>query len=141
MEIPEQFKELLLKELAFVIQKVNEEVDVDRKMYFLSATHGAIGRVLRYYLQNELLIAYNVLSVSYSMLLDRINRVKAGDNVVQISDDLIKQMVDYLSEFANAIEKNESTYPALEKIIRLAHSTTGPGHYVESLLEQINSSQ
>lgn len=139
MEIPEGLKDQLLKELKFVIKKVDEEPDTDRKLYFLSAAHGAINRTIRFCLQNELLVAYSVLNASYMMLFDRVNRIKGGDVAVQIPDNWAKQMVDYLSELVNAIEENQSIYPALEKIIRLAHSTTGPGYYVESFLGSMTS--
>lgn len=139
MEIPKELKAQILSELNFVIKKVNEEPDTARKLYFLSAAHGAIGRTLRFCLENELLMAYTILNASYSMLFDRVNRLKGGDTAVQLPDDWSKQIVEYLSELAKAIGENRSIYPALEKIICLAHSTTGPGYYVKSYLESLTS--
>lgn len=139
MEIPEELKARLLSELDFVIRKVSEEPETTRKLYFLSAAHGAIERTMRFCLENELLIAHAILNVCYSMLLDRFNRLKSGDVAVQLPDDWSKQIIEDLSELRNSIEKNRSLYPTLQKIIRLAYSTTGPGYYTKSYLESLRS--
>lgn len=139
MRIPKEFKARLLSELDFVIQKVSEEPDASRKLYFLSAAHGAIERTMRFCLENELLMAHTVLNVCYSMLLDRFNRVKGGEVAVQLPADWAKQIVEYLTELKKSIEENRSTYPALEKMILMAYSTTGPGYYTKSYLESLTS--
>ena len=135
MKIPEELKSRLLNELNFVIRKVNEEPDATRKLYFLSAAHGAVERTMRSYLEPELVMAHSILNVSYSMLLDRFNRVKGGDVAVQLPEDWLKQVLEYLTELRNSIKENQSIYPALEKMILLAYSTTGPGYYTKSYLE------
>jgi len=139
VRIPEELKARLLSELTFVIKKVEEEPDASHKLYFLSAAHGAIERVMRYQLENELLIAHAILNLNYGMLSDRLNRIRAGDASVQLPDDWSRQIVEYLSELKEAIEKNNSIYPALEKIIRLAYVATGPGYYTSSYLESLKS--
>ena len=135
MEIPEDLKSKLLSELDFVIQKVNEEPDETRKLYFLSAAHGAVERTMRFYLEPKLVLAHSILNVCYSMLLDRFNRIKGGDVAVQLPKDWAKQVFENLTELRKSIEENQSIYPALEKMILLAYSTTGPGHYTKSYLE------
>lgn len=135
MEIPEDLKSKLLSELDFVIRKVNEEPDATRKLYFLSAAHGAIERTMRLYLEPKLVMAHSILNVCYSMLLDRFNRVKGGDVAVELPEDWPKQIVENLTELRNSINENQSIYPALEKMILLAYSTTGPGYYTKSYLE------
>jgi len=137
MKIPEEFKSRLLSELNFVIRKVSEEPDAPRKLYFLSAAHGAFERTMRFHLEPELVIAHSLLNVSYSMLLDRFNRVKGGDVAVQLPEDWQKQIVEYLTELRKAIKENRSIYPALEKMILLAYSTTGPGYYTKSYLDSL----
>lgn len=135
MKIPEELKSRLLSELNFVIRKVNEEPDATRKLYFLSAAHGAVGRTMRFNLEPKLVMAHSILNICYSMLLDRFNRVKRGDLAIQLPEDWPKQVVENLTELRKSIKENQSIYPALEKMILLAYSTTGPGYYTKSYLE------
>lgn len=139
LKIPDPLKNRLLRELEFVIQKVDEEPDVARKIYFLSAAHGAIERTMRYHLENELLIAHAILNICYSALLDRFNRWKGGDKAIPLPDNWSQQIVEYLSELRNLIRRDQSLYPALERIMLLAYSATGPGHYTLSYLETLTS--
>ena len=137
MKIQEELKSRLLGELDFVIRKVNEEPDVPRKLYFLSAAHGAIQRTMRFHLEPKLLIAHAIMNSCYLMLLDRFNRVRGGDVTVQLPEDWPKKIVEYLTELRKSIKENQPIYPALEKMILLAYSTTGPGYYTKSYLESL----
>lgn len=139
MKIPEELKARLLSELDFVIRKIREEPELTRKLYFLSAAHGAIERTMRFCSETKLLIAHAILRTCYLMLLDRANRMRGGDVAVPLPDDWSKQIIEYLSELRKSIEENRSMYPALEKIISLAYSTTGPGYYTKSYLESLRS--
>lgn len=139
MEIPGELKKSLLSELEFVIQKMREETDVSRKMYFFTATYGAIGRVLRYFSNNELIMAHAVLNLCYNALNDRIHRLRGGDAAVPLPENWSEQLIDYLSEFKKAIQENGSTYPALEKIIKLSYSVTGAGYYDYVYLDSLKS--
>lgn len=140
MKIPETLKERLLSELDFVIRKVSEEPDLTKKIYFLSAAHGAIDRTVRFHPENELLISHAILNLCYSMLLDRFNRTRAGDKVVPLPDDWSEQIIEYLSQLRDLISRDQSVYPALERITRLAYSLTGPGYYTISYVESLTSS-
>lgn len=140
MKIPKNLKNRLLNELDFVIRKVSEETDMARKLYFLSAAHGAIDRTMRFHLDNELFIAHYILSLCYSTLLDRFNRLKAGEKIIPLPDDLSEQIVQYLSQLSDLISKDQKVYPALEKIMRLTYSITGPGYYTISYLQPSTAS-
>jgi hypothetical protein len=139
LEIPEELKKELLSELEFIIKKMAEETDVSRKMYFFTATYGAIGRVLRYHSNNELTMAHALLTICYNTLNDRINRLKEGYAAVPLPENWSEQLIDYLSEFKKAIQENRSTYPALEKITRLSYMATGAGYYDYVYLDSLKS--
>lgn len=141
MKIPEELKSRLLSELDFVVRKISEETEADRKLYFLSAAYGAVERTMRFCPESELIMAYNILNVSYSMLLDRLNRLKAGDTVIQLPQNWSEQMIEHLLELRKAIAENQSTHSALENIIKLAYSATGPGHYTKSYLDSLTSQE
>lgn len=139
MKIPKNLENRLLNELDFVIRKIGEETDTARKLYFLSAAHGAIERTMRFHLEDELFIAHYILTVCYSTFLERFNRLKAGDKTIPLPDDWSEQIVQYLSQLSALISKDQKVYPALEKIMRLTYSVTGPGYYTLSYLQPSNT--
>jgi len=141
LEIPEGFKKNLLSELEFTIKKMKEESDVSRKLYFFTATYGAIGRVMRYYPNNELTMAHAILNICYNQLNDRINRLKAGDVVIQLPKNWSEQLIDYVSELKKAIQENRSTYPTLEKIIEVGYLASGAGYYSNQYINYLESLQ
>lgn len=141
MEIPIELKNRLLSELNYVIQRITNEENPTRKKYFLSAAHGAFGRTMRFYLDNELLVVHTILNVCFNTLTTRINSIKSGDVAVPLPSDYWGQIVNNLSDLKTLIEENRSTYPALERIMRFTYSITGPGHYTRSYLESMTSDE
>ena len=139
MKITQELKQRLLSEFDFVIKKMTEEPDAQKKLYFFSATHGAVERVMRYYPSDDLSIAHTILSLCYNTLNDRVSRIKAGDIVVPLPQDWSEKLVHYVGEFRKSIEENSSVYPALEGIIHLAYSATGPGLYTKEYNEYFQS--
>ena len=139
LRISQELKNNLLRELEFVILKMREEQDIIRKIYFFSAAYGAVERTVRLSLDNELIMAHAILTICYNSLNDRINRLKAGETIIPISQALFDQLTNDLSDFRQAIEENTSVYPSLEAMMRLTYATTGPGFYTQAYLDYVNS--
>jgi hypothetical protein len=139
LRISQELKENLLSELEFVILKMRGEPDAVKKLYFFSATYGAVERAMRLCLDNELIIAHAIITICYNTVNDRVNRVKMGDTSVSLPQDFFERLIDGVSSFRQAIEQNESLYPSLETIMRLTYATTGPGFYTQSYLDYVNS--
>jgi hypothetical protein len=130
-----------LGELDFVILKMRGETDIAKKLYFFSATYGAVERTMRLCLENELIIAHAILTISYNSLNDRVSRLKMGDTSVSLPQDFFERLTDSVSIFRQAIDQDEALYPSLEMIMRLTYATTGPGFYIQSYLDYVNSRQ
>jgi len=139
MKITQELKERLLSEFDFVIKKMTEEPDPLKKLYFFSATYGVVERVMRYCPSDDLSIAHTILSLCYNTLNDRVTRVRGGDVVVPLPQDWSEQLVQHVRKFKKSIEDNSSIYPALEGIIHLAYSATGPGFYTKEYNEYFQS--
>lgn len=139
MKLPQQLKNNVLDELEFVIKKMKEEPDILKKLYFYSAVKGTLERATRYYLDKELLVTQTIIDVSFAIINDRISHIKLGDTVVPFTENLLDQLIEGISELRQAIENDETTYPAIEKIMEVAYTTTGPGFYTRSFLDYVNT--
>ena len=129
MKMTPDLKERVLSELDFVIKKMTEEPEALKKLYFFSATFGAIERVMRYCPRDDLFIAHTILTLCYNTLNERVSHVRVGDIIVPIPQDWSEKLIQYVGELRKSIEENSSVYPALEGIVHLAYSSSGPGFY------------
>jgi len=139
MEIPIELKNRLLSELNFVITKISTEEEAKRKIYFLSAAHGAIERTMRFHSENELYIIHAVLNLCYNTVTGLLTRLGGGDTAVPLPDNFWEQIIQNLSDLKTLINEDRPTYPVLERIMRFTYSLTGPGHYTLSYLDYIES--
>jgi hypothetical protein len=129
----------VLDELEFVIKKMKEEPDLVKKLYFYSAVKGSLERASRFCLDRELLVTQLITDISYAMINDRINHLKAGDTVIPFTEDLLVKLIEGVSELKQAIETDQATYPAVEKILEVAYVATGPGFYTRSFLDYVDT--
>jgi hypothetical protein len=129
----------VLNELNFVIAKMVEEKDPTRKLYYFSGVRTTFERASRYYYDGELLVAQIIADASYQMITDRWNHVKAGDLVISIPEDSLKELVQALLALKNSIEADQTILPDVKRIIEVAYSLTGPGFYTRAFLDYVKA--
>ena len=140
-KLPQELKSKVIEELEFIIQKMSQEQDIDRKIYFYSALRGVLERASRSYYDRELLVAHTIVDVSYSVINDRIAHLRSGDLLVPFPENSLNQLIQGVSDLKQAIENNEEIYPAVEILWEVAYLATGPGFYTRSLLDYVSSKQ
>jgi hypothetical protein len=140
-KLPQELKKNVVSELEFIIRKMNEEQDIARKLYFYSAVRGALERAARFYSDKELLVTHIVADVSYAIINDRINHIKAGDTIIPFTGELLTKLIEGVTELKQAIENDQVTYPAAEKMMEAAYVATGPGFYTRSYLDYVEAQQ
>ena len=130
MSQKEFFKKELIKELRLVEALMKREEDLDKKIYYFSAAYGITNRTYRYSFSKDVLLADLVLNNGYQTLLDRAQRIKAGDRSVLLEDIHFKKIEEGLRQLADAFEKDESILEPLENILTAVFSTSGAGNYI-----------
>ncbi|KAF5419485.1 MAG: hypothetical protein C5S44_10920 [Candidatus Methanocomedens sp.] len=130
MSQKEFFKKELIKELRLVEALMKKEEDLDKKIYYFSAAYGITNRTYRYSFSKDVLLADLVLNNGYQTLLDRAQRIKAGDRSVLLEKIHFEKIEEGLRQLANAFEKDESILEPLENILTAVFSTSGAGNYI-----------
>jgi len=130
MSQKEFFKKELIKELRLVEALMKREDDLDKKIYYFSAAYGITNRTYRYSFSKEVLLADLVLNNGYQTLLDRAQRIKAGDRSVLLEEIHFEKIEEGLRQLADAFEKDESILEPLENILTAVFSTSGAGNYI-----------
>ena len=131
-------REELLKELRNVSALILKENDIERKLYLFSAAYGVTSRTVRYNFDRELLLIDAILNMTYNNLQGRLSSVKSGDRLVPLTSTTLDVLARCLSDIADAIEKEESCYGLLQRLVTATYITTGPGYY-QSLKGQISA--
>ncbi len=130
MSQKEFFKKELIKELRLVEALMKKEEDLDKKIYYFSAAYGITNRTYRYSFSKDVLLADLVLNNGYQTLLDRAQRIKAGDRSVLLEEIHFEKIEEGLRQLADAFEKDESILEPLENILTAVFSTSGAGNYI-----------
>jgi len=130
MKLSKKMKQILIDELIFIIKKMKESEAAQEKMFFFSAAHGMVNRIMNLEFNSELAFLHFVLSGAHSTINARIAAIIAGDVVIQIPKVFFDKLEESLEEIITLLEKNKATYPALEKIALITYCTTGNGHYM-----------
>jgi len=124
------FRRELVQELRRVENLMRREGSFEKKIYYFSAAYGITSRTFRYHFSKEILLADFVLQGAYNLLMDRTNRLKAGDKTVSLDEVPFEKISDGLKLLADRIEAKENIQDALEIILTAAYATTGPGNYL-----------
>lgn len=124
------FKTELVVELRNVAKMMSEETNIEKKIYFFSASYGITSRTLRYDFKEDYLLADFILNTTYNVLLERLNRLKSGDTTIMLEDIHFDRIQSGLLELAESFEKNLPPYDSLKKVLSTMYSTTGAGQYL-----------
>lgn len=120
---------------------MKEEPDPAKKAYYYSAVKGVLERLQRYHYDKELLISVPLTEISYAIINERIAHLKRGDLTVPITEEMLNKLTEGVFDLKQAIETDQPTYPAIEKLMDVAYSASGPGFYTKSFLDSVATKQ
>ena len=130
MSQEEFFKKELVKELRLVEALMRKEENIEKKIYYFSAAYGITSRTYRYSFSEDVLLVDLVLTSGYQALMDRFQRIKAGDTTVKLEEIHFKKIEEGLRQLTDAFEKDESILKSIETILTATFSTQGAGNYL-----------
>lgn len=140
MRIPDDLKKRLLVDFEFSIQKIQEEENIRKKLYYFSATFGIVERIMRLHLEPQLVLVHAVLNLTYNSLIGLVQGRERGDIARELPPNLTEMLVEYLTELRDKLAEDKDTYKTLEKILFLGYRASGPGYYTTQLFEHTKAS-
>jgi hypothetical protein len=131
MDISDSHKQALVKEIKFIVKKMDENRDAFSKLYYFSGIFGFLNRLLNQEYHPDLVIAHLIFKTAHKEFMTRLQLlVKEPDKTIQITDEQFKKLSVLSKEFGKKIEKNEDIFDTLTKITVLTYSTSGNGFYL-----------
>lgn len=126
MKLSPEYRNMLIKEIGYCRNKMEEEREPLRKTFFYSGIYGVINRVLNIEFDPQLSFMYFVFGSTYTM----INNYYSEESVLKLPQNFFDLLCRYLQELEVKIGSDEDTYGVLEKIANLTMLTDGNGYYL-----------
>lgn len=131
MELSAELKEALVDELRTVVKRVEDEIDIGKKIFFLSAAYSGVQRIFNIRFDPELVLIHFVLNSTYTTVSNLHKMIETGnENVIQIPEGFFYRLNGLIEELATGIEEDKDIYEILKKISVLSYSSTGNGYYL-----------
>lgn len=130
MKISSDYKNILSDELKFCREKINDEIEIRRKVYFYSSAYGMAKRILNLEYDPQLQFIDFVLNTSFNAISNRMNGNMAGDDTILLTNDFFNELTSCLELLEGRIRDDKDTYDVLEKIINLTFTIDGNGYYL-----------
>ena len=132
MNINDNLRKLLVKEINYAVKKINESSDAGEKLYYFSAVYGVVSRIFNLEYDSDLVYAHFILNQTHKAFLGRLQAItKGGEAIIPLHEEHFKKLSTVTKELAKKIEKDEGISEILKKFVILSFTTTGNGYYLQ----------
>jgi len=130
MNISDNFREIILKDINYVVAKMDKSGTFEEKVYYFSGIHGMIQRIFNIEYDEELVYAFFILRETHNAFSSRLHAIKSGQNEIPMYNEHFEKLIIIVKELAKKIEKKENIDDTLKKFLILSYVTTGNGYYL-----------
>lgn len=131
MLISNSSKKLIVDEFEYVVGQMRANKEPSRKLYFFSATYGAVQRLLNSEYDPTLQLVHMVLQGVYNSINARYMALGQGVEMgIGLPHDLFDKLEETTEALGKAIDKDNGIVDVLARLAVLAYSTTGNGYYL-----------
>ena len=129
MPPPKIVQERLVKEVRFAAAKMREDQNFFRKLYFFSAIHGEIGRVLNWSWDRDLALIHNTCQHTHQQLTARLKTApqERAMPFPEIVFEHLTQVAQDLAEYIEGPKDRDVLCDLLGRIAELEYAMTGNG--------------
>jgi hypothetical protein len=134
MNLPKNFKEILLSDFETILKQMDESISIEEKLYFFSAVHGTLNRVMNICCDPLLVFSHQVMQGIHLSFTNRLNQRITPSNMsfMGLPSAFMDALINNLKEFVAAFESDndENIRLALQKMATLTYAATGNGFYL-----------
>lgn len=132
LQLPKEFQARLAKEFRFAADRMNESQESVRKLYFFSALHSEISRVLNWHWDRDLVLMHVVLQTAHQQLTARLQTPRS-DRDSKLFGLVLESLAEVSGEIAQYVEnkgKGQDLCALLGRVAELTYASTPHGGYV-----------
>ena len=130
MNLPKAVHQRLAQEYRFAADKMAQESDIHRKMFFLSALFAEASRSLNWAWDRDLALIYAVIQHTHQQVQARL---QVGGRGVLLSEDIFTGLTEAASELTRYVEtdgQGKDLQAILGRFAELAYASTGNGSWL-----------
>ena len=135
LDISKKSKEILISEIEYVCGKISQSSSATESIYYFSAIHGIIHRIMNLEFSSDLVFMHFVTRNIFDTINTRAQANTQGNMFVKLDERFFNKLCELLEDLKENIKSGSELITILKKLILLAYSTTGNGYY---LLEKVN---
>ncbi|MBA7701463.1 hypothetical protein ES703_110203 [subsurface metagenome] len=131
MQISDSSRKSIVDEFEYVVGQMRAHKEPSQKLYFFSATYGAIQRLLNSEYDPTLQLVHMILQGAYNSVNARYAALGQGVEMgIVLPHNLFEKLEETTEALGKAIDKNSGITNVLERLAVLTYSTTGNGYYL-----------
>lgn len=132
MKINPTYKDIIVREIDFVLEKMKQTEDAGERLYFFSGVSGILQRIFNLEYNEDVVFAHLVLRHACDAFMARLGALRENrDLAVKVTDDHLDKLSKLTKRFRTDIAQDRDTYVTLRSFVILAYSTTGNGRYLQ----------
>ena len=137
MKLSKTFRDIIVNEIEFVVTKMKESAEIEKKIFYFSAIPAELLRVFNLEYDPDLLYIQHIINATHVAFQQRIAAIQRGDTVVPITNEQMDSLEYSSVELGNRFKENKKMDDILREFIILSYSTSGNGYYLmqKGLLE------
>ena len=130
MKLSKTLKDVIVNEINFVVSKMKESAEIEKKIFYFSAIPAELLRVLNLEYDPDILYIHHIINDTHIAFQQRIAAIKRGDTVVPITNEQMDSLEYSSIELGNRFKQNEKMDDILREFVVLSYSTSGNGYYL-----------
>jgi hypothetical protein len=132
MNISTDFQGRIANEIEYVLDRMEEAATPRQELYYFSAVHGIINRLMNFECDPVLVFAHHVLSTTHSSFVSQLGPIEERPNGPEVFGKLLAEVKLALAKLPSAIKSNNDgeIYDVLKQFANIAYALTGNGYYL-----------
>jgi len=130
MALTGKYRDILINEIEYVLSKMGESDSLEEKLYYFTAVHGTINRILNLNFDEDLVFVYTILNETHNYISQRLAENRKGNVAICLTPEHISSLENLLREFKDKLIKKGDIDNTMKKFVLLSYSTTGNGYYL-----------
>ena len=131
MRVSQKLKAHTLSEFDIAIAKLKEQISLDERLYYFSATFGAIYRVMNTECSTGLIFLHHALNIAHTAFQARIQAQSRGvERPIEIDQAMVDTLIVLTENLRERISEDQDSTDICVRLINLSYATTGNGYYL-----------
>ncbi len=131
MNISDNFRNLIVKEINYVVKQMEQSSIGEKKLYYFSGIYSMIQRIFNLEYDSELVYAHFILNGTYNSFAQRIEAMKGGQSHIPITEAHFELLTAISKELAEKIKEKKSIDNTLKQLTILSYTLSGNGYYLQ----------